>query len=550
MAFKTEPIVRLHTPPDIYAAKAVTNLTAAIQKTNAAAAAAAKTQRALANSTAAVTKAVTNAALSFDELHVAGRDETVQKKTASGSSARKSTAQAKEDTAETLTVWERCRDALEAVFEQIRARLTELSALFAPSVRAWGAAFEALRGPVSGALDAMAQSARGLWEGALAPLGRYLLETFAPGVANAFSQTVAPALAQVGALAAEVLAGGFTAACNAVSGAVDTLALPALEAVRTAFTGLCEGLAQAWDTYGAALLEGVSAFFEGLGALWETFYSGWLLPGFEALAGVVDGLWQEHLAPLWQSFTNLLAELGVLLLDVWNNMLAPLLQRLSDIFAPALSAVFSGAALAVRGLLETAAAVALGVTEAFRGLVEFLAGVFTGDWARAWEGVRAIAQNVWDGIVALVKGAVNLVIDCVNALVRGVTAALNGVIGALNTIHVTIPEWVPVYGGRQFGVALPGVSAPQIPRLAQGAVIPPGAEFLAVLGDQRHGRNLEAPEDLIRQIVREEGASAPLAFTAEQPIELSLDGDVFYRAMARVKANRGMTVGGAFAETY
>ena len=196
------------------------------------------------------------------------------------------------------------------------------------------------------------------------------------------------------------------------------------------------------------------------------------------------------------------------------------------------------------------AAVALGVTEALRGLVEFLAGVFTGDWARAWEGVRAIAQNVWDGIVALVKGAVNLVIDCVNALVRGVTAALNGVIGALNTIHVTIPEWVPVYGGRQFGVALPGVSAPQIPRLAQGAVIPPGAEFLAVLGDQRHGRNLEAPEDLIRQIVREESAGAPLAFTAEQPIELSLDGDVFYRAMARVKANRGMTVGGAFAEAY
>ena len=51
MAFKTEPIVRLNTPPDIYAAKAVTDLTAAIQKTNAAAAAAAKTQRALANST-------------------------------------------------------------------------------------------------------------------------------------------------------------------------------------------------------------------------------------------------------------------------------------------------------------------------------------------------------------------------------------------------------------------------------------------------------------------------------------------------------------------
>ena len=43
-----------------------------------------------------------------------------------------------------------------------------------------------------------------------------------------------------------------------------------------------------------------------------------------------------------------------------------------------------------------------------------------------------------------------------------------------------------------------------IPALARGAVLPPNREFLAVLGDQKHGRNLEAPEDLIRQIVREE----------------------------------------------
>ena len=45
---------------------------------------------------------------------------------------------------------------------------------------------------------------------------------------------------------------------------------------------------------------------------------------------------------------------------------------------------------------------------------------------------------------------------------------------------------------------------PLIPKLARGAVLPPNREFLAVLGDQKHGRNLEAPEDLIRQIVREE----------------------------------------------
>lgn len=53
---------------------------------------------------------------------------------------------------------------------------------------------------------------------------------------------------------------------------------------------------------------------------------------------------------------------------------------------------------------------------------------------------------------------------------------------------------------------LPQFSIPQIPYLAQGAVIPPNREFMAVLGDQRHGTNIEAPEDLIRKIVREETA--------------------------------------------
>jgi len=55
-----------------------------------------------------------------------------------------------------------------------------------------------------------------------------------------------------------------------------------------------------------------------------------------------------------------------------------------------------------------------------------------------------------------------------------------------------------------FGLNIPEVTAPQIPRLATGAVIPPNAEFAAILGDQRSGRNLEAPEGLIRQIIQEE----------------------------------------------
>jgi hypothetical protein len=63
---------------------------------------------------------------------------------------------------------------------------------------------------------------------------------------------------------------------------------------------------------------------------------------------------------------------------------------------------------------------------------------------------------------------------------------------------------VPKIGGQTFGINLETITAPQIPKLATGAVIPPNSEFLAVLGDQRSGRNIETPEGLMRQIVREE----------------------------------------------
>lgn len=519
-----------------------------LKKTDKAAVKAAKAQAALARASTAVTKAVTNAALAFDELHVAGKDRTQEKSASGGKSGGKGRAAgAKKEADDTRGVWERCRDALLEIFELLRLRLGELTALFEPSVRAWGAAFDALRAPVESAVGQIAESLQGLWDGALRPLCGYLLETFVPGIVNAFSETVAPVFADVGALLASVLGEGFSAACTAAQDAVNVLLLPALETVREIFVGLCEGITAAWAEYGPPLLESAADFFTTLGTLWDTLYTELLAPGLESLAGLLDGLWEQHLAPLWQSFTEMVAELGLLLAMVWNEFLAPLLQKLTEIFAPMLAAVFDGACGAVRGLLTAAGTVARHVIEALRGLIDFLAGVFTGDWGRAWDGIRRIVENVWEGITGIVRGAVNLVIDCVNALIRGAAAGVNAVIGALNAIHVKVPNWVPEFGGRQFGINLPTVTAPQVPYLAKGAVIPPNAEFLAVLGDQKNGRNLEAPEALLRQIVREEGGGTA-RFEAEQPIELLLDGEVFYRAMTRIGANRGARIGGAFAE--
>lgn len=157
------------------------------------------------------------------------------------------------------------------------------------------------------------------------------------------------------------------------------------------------------------------------------------------------------------------------------------------------------------------------VKQIFTGITQFLSGVFTNDWDMAWEGIKNIFKGAWNGIVSLLEGAVNIIIQ-----------GLNWLISQMNKISFEVPEWVPGIGGKKLGVNIPSLPEAKIPRLAQGAVIPPNREFLAVLGDQRSGTNIEAPLATIEQAVenvmsRMGGASSDIHITVE------LDGKVVAR---------------------
>ena len=84
-------------------------------------------------------------------------------------------------------------------------------------------------------------------------------------------------------------------------------------------------------------------------------------------------------------------------------------------------------------------------------------------------------------------------------MANAVVAAVNTMIRAINSISFTVPDWVPGVGGNYVGFNIPELSKLSIPKLATGAVIPANREFLAVLGDQKHGTNIEAPLDTIMQ---------------------------------------------------
>lgn len=153
------------------------------------------------------------------------------------------------------------------------------------------------------------------------------------------------------------------------------------------------------------------------------------------------------------------------------------------------------------------------------GIIQFIKGVFTGNWKSAWEGVKKVFSGIWNSIVIIAESAIN-------AVIKG----LNWLINKINTIKFTVPSWVPGVGGKSIGGHISLLSEVRLPRLATGAVIPPNKEFLAVLGDQKSGTNIETPlatmVDAFKQAMAESGGGATT-------VVIQLDGKEIARSTVK-----------------
>lgn len=151
-------------------------------------------------------------------------------------------------------------------------------------------------------------------------------------------------------------------------------------------------------------------------------------------------------------------------------------------------------------LLSTVKGIFNSIKQICSGFITFLKGAFTGNIDMALKGVLGILRGVANLVFSIFKTPVNEVIALFNAMGQTIVKAINNLIDGLN--HIKVPDWVPGIGGK--GINLSHANFTRVPYLAQGAVIPAGNPFLAVLGDQTRGNNLEMPENLLRKIVSEE----------------------------------------------
>lgn len=119
-----------------------------------------------------------------------------------------------------------------------------------------------------------------------------------------------------------------------------------------------------------------------------------------------------------------------------------------------------------------------GIKKVFDGIIDFIRGVFTGDWQRAWDGVKQIFGGIWDSFTALAKAPINAIIGLINGLIGAINSAING----LNRLKIDVPDWVPGIGGKKFGFNIPNI--PNIPYLAKGGILSSGSAIVGEAGPE------------------------------------------------------------------
>lgn len=202
------------------------------------------------------------------------------------------------------------------------------------------------------------------------------------------------------------------------------------------------------------------------------------------IAGAVSGLMK--ILPALASPVGLVVAAivaAIVAIAIWGDEIQAALQKLDDwlqgvfardwteLFGPVLGEQLNGFFASVKNIWDS-------IKQVFDGVIDFIRGVFTGDWQRAWEGVKEIFRGTFNAFASLAKVPINSVIALLNGAINGI----NKMIDALNSISFKIPDWVPLLGGKSFGLNLRHVG--RIPYLANGGILSRGSAVVGEAGPE------------------------------------------------------------------
>lgn len=371
------------------------------------------------------------------------------------------------------------------------------------------------------------------------------LQVAAGWVSAAVGFLASPFGIAVAAIGAAIAAGvllyqNWDMAKDKVQGLIDTIQ-PAFAAIKTAALNLATAVEETWTTYVVPVLDSAKTAIQSLWEIVIQFWEGIVYPIIQEIMAVILELWNDSLKPLWDKITDLVQSVIALVqvlcqwvvaiiaaivqavLELWNQVLAPLISWLLATFGPVFKDVFNAIGTVVKTIIKVICDKIDMALTALKGIIDFLTGVFKGDWEGAWNAIKQTFFGVFDSLHKKAADVLNGIKELVGNVVQGVKDLVSGLGDLGGAIANKVSSaWNAVTSGApaQQSMEAPLASLP-VPALARGAVIPPNRRFLAMLGDQTNGTNVEAPLETIQEALAE-----VLAAQGGQNITIRFAGDL------------------------
>lgn len=229
-----------------------------------------------------------------------------------------------------------------------------------------------------------------------------------------------------------------------------------------------------WEERGKPIYNSIVGVIMDIWGILLDIWNNAIQPIIDNLIRVVAKLWNESLKPLWDDVLDFIGSVWEFLVVMWDNVLKPFIDWIVKNIVPPITTAINVVVSIIGTLAAYVGDMARMIINAARGILDFLIGVFTGDWKRAWEGIKTFFGAIWTGIWNAVKASINLIIGGINLLWTGLYTALRSIINGIGGLFKDIGEFF----GADWGWEIPA-NPPLIPLLASGGIVDAGQMFIA-----------------------------------------------------------------------
>ena len=268
-----------------------------------------------------------------------------------------------------------------------------------------------------------------------------------------------------------------------------------------------ELLSTIWDALEPvlkAIIKAVGAVANVFEALWKEFVG----PVIGYVADGILDLWTGTLKPIVEKVIDIIGGVIEIILALWTNVLAPIVKYLIKILGPAFKSVFILIWDIVRQTIDDIVDILEGLLTILDGVIDFIAGVFTGDWKRAWQGLVNIFVGIGNSIISVFETVLNAIRGLINTFISSV---YTGAVGLINSIGGAVETVAEVVFKKKVNLRItsppfkiPEITIPRIPEMARGGVVTSPTYLLA--GEGRYNEailpldNSPQMEQLVQRI--------------------------------------------------